>query len=79
MGYLCVTRRDGESIRLTIDPGVDIAKLLQQLLRDGITIHIAILGQGLVRIGIDAPKQVGIFRHELLESGQFVGEGKADD
>ena len=40
MGFLTVTRREGESIRLTIDPGVDTDKLLTLLLRDGITIHM---------------------------------------
>ena len=50
MGYLCLTRRDGENIRLTIDPSVDLAKLLHLLLRDGITIRIDTLGQGAVRV-----------------------------
>lgn len=70
MGYLCLTRRDGENIRLTIDPGVDLAKLLHLhlLLRDGITIRIDTLGQGAVRVGIEVPKQIGIYREELLES-----------
>lgn len=67
MGYLCLTRRDGENIRLTIDPSVDLAKLLHLLLRDGITIRIDTLGQGAVRVGIEAPKQIGIYREELLE------------
>jgi carbon storage regulator len=66
MGYLSLTRSDGENIRLTIDPGVDTDKLLQQLLRDGITIHIDTRGQGAVRVGIEAPKQVCILREELL-------------
>ncbi|MEE1895092.1 hypothetical protein V0R51_19435 [Pseudomonas otitidis] len=40
MGFLTLSRREGEMIRLTIDPGVDTEKLLKQLLRDGITVHI---------------------------------------
>jgi len=40
MGYLALTRREGQQIRLTIDPGVDTEKLLQHLLRDGITITL---------------------------------------
>jgi hypothetical protein len=67
MGYLSLTRRDGENIRLTIDPGVDADKLLKHLLRDGITIRIDTRGQGAVRVGIEAPKQVGIYREELLD------------
>lgn len=38
MGYLTVTRREGEMIRLTIDPGIDAEKLLKELLRGGITV-----------------------------------------
>ncbi|MDH0894675.1 MULTISPECIES: carbon storage regulator [unclassified Pseudomonas] len=68
MGYLSLSRRDGEQIRLTIDPGVDADKLLRQLVRDGITIHVSTQGQGAVRIGIEAPKQVAIYREELLET-----------
>lgn len=68
MGFLTLTRREGESIRLTIDPGVDTEKLLTLLLRDGITIHIH-RGQrdGHIRVGIEAPKQVKISREELVE------------
>lgn len=67
MGYLSISRSDGEQIRLTIDPDVDPAKLLPQLIRDGITIYVDTRGQGAVRIAIEAPKQIGIFREELLE------------
>lgn len=69
MGYLTVTRREGEMIRLTIDPGVDTKKLLQQLLRDGITVHVgAFQGQSQVRISIEAPKQLLILRDELIDA-----------
>lgn len=69
MGYLTVTRRGGEMIRLTIDPGIDAKKLLKELLRDGITMHIGeIQGQSQVRIGIEAPKQMLILRHELINA-----------
>lgn len=67
MGYLTVTRREGETIRLTIDPGVDTEKLFKQLLRDGITVHVgAFQGQSQLRIGIEAPKQVLILRDDLI-------------
>lgn len=78
MGYLSLTRRDGESIRLTIDPGVDADKLLKQLLRDGITIRVETRGQRAVRVDIEAPKQVGIYREELLYVPP-VGEGHFSD
>lgn len=69
MGYLTVTRREGEMIRLTIDPGVDTEKLIKQLLRDGITVHVgAIQGHSHVRISIDAPKQLLILRDELIDA-----------
>lgn len=68
MGFLTLSRREGEMIRLTIDPGVDTEKLLKQLLRDGITVHIgAIQGHGRARISIEAPKQMAILRDELID------------
>jgi carbon storage regulator len=66
MGYLTLSRREGEQIRLTIDPGVDTEKLLQQLLRDGITISVGELRGGQAKIGIEAPKQVRVMRDELF-------------
>jgi sRNA-binding carbon storage regulator CsrA len=68
MGYLALSRREGEQIRLTIDPGVDTEKLLQQLLRDGITISVGEIAQRQVKIGIEAPKQVRVMREELLDT-----------
>ena len=65
MGYLALTRHEGEQIKLSIDPGVDAAALLQHLLRDGITIHIGELSGGKVRIGVDAPKEMLVLRDEL--------------
>jgi hypothetical protein len=40
MGYLVLTRHEGDQIKLSIDPGVDTATLLKHLLRDGIAIHV---------------------------------------
>lgn len=37
MGYLVLSRKEGEEIQISIDPGVDTDKLLHRLLRDGIT------------------------------------------
>lgn len=69
MGYLTVTRREGEMIRLTIDPGVATEKLLKELLRDGITVHVGVFqGQSQVRISIEAPKQILIMRDELIDA-----------
>ena len=65
MGYLALTRHEGEQIKLSIDPGVDAAALLLHLLRDGITIHIGEHSGGKVRIGVDAPKEMLVLRDEL--------------
>lgn len=66
MGYLVLTRKEGEQLRLTIDPGVDTEKLLQHLLRDGITINVGEIGLRQVRIGIEAPAEVQVMRAEIL-------------
>ncbi len=65
MGYLCLTRHEGELIRITIDPGVDTEKLLRHLLRDGITIGVAHVQAHQVRLAIEAPLQMRILRDEL--------------
>lgn len=65
MGYLTLSRRSGEMIRLTIDPAVDTEALLKHLLRDGITLHVGEMQGGQVRIGIDAPREMLILRDEL--------------
>lgn len=66
MGYLALTRREGQHIRLTIDPGVDTEKLLKHLLRDGITITLGAIDRGKVTVAIDAPKEIMILRDELI-------------
>lgn len=68
MGYLTLSRREGEQIRLTIDPGVDPEKLLQHLLRDGITINVGEIGRSQVKISIEAPPDVLVLREELWQS-----------
>jgi sRNA-binding carbon storage regulator CsrA len=65
MGYLVLTRHEGEQIKLSIDPGVDTEMLLKHLLHDGITIHVGEMGGGKVKIGVDAPKQILVLRDEL--------------
>jgi sRNA-binding carbon storage regulator CsrA len=66
MGYLVLSRKEGEQIRLTIDPGVDTEKLLRRLLIDGITIGINELSGRQARISIEAPPEVVILRTELI-------------
>lgn len=67
MGYLTLPRREGEDIRLTIDPGVDTEKLLAELLRDGITIHFGEFDGRQVAVSVEAPKSIKIMRAELLQ------------
>lgn len=67
MGYLTVTRREGQHLRLTIDPAVNTEKLLQHLLRDGITITIGCIDAQRVKVAVDAPAEILIMRDELIE------------
>ncbi|MBB2495957.1 carbon storage regulator [Aquipseudomonas ullengensis] len=73
MGFLSLTRHEGEEIRLTIDPGVDAEVLLRNLLRDGITIHVTEIQRGRVCVSIEAPPQVMILRTELVDSALATG------
>jgi sRNA-binding carbon storage regulator CsrA len=66
MGYLVLTRHEGEQIKLSIDAGVNTESLLKHLLRDGITIHIGELHSGKVKIGVDAPREILVLRDELV-------------
>ena len=66
MGYLVLSRKEGEQIRLTIDPEADTDKLLRRLLIDGITIGINELSGRNARVSIEAPPQVVILRTELI-------------
>jgi hypothetical protein len=66
VGYLTLTRHEGDLIKLSIDPGVDTAALLKHLLRDGITIHVGELHGGKVKIGVDAPREILVLRDELI-------------
>ncbi|MFV3371956.1 hypothetical protein ACNFH5_27620 [Pseudomonas sp. NY15435] len=66
MGYLSLNRRDGEQIRLVIEPGINTEILLQELLRNGITILINTTSNpNQIRVSIDAPRQISILRAEL--------------
>jgi sRNA-binding carbon storage regulator CsrA len=66
MGYLVLTRKENEQIRLTINPGVDTNQLLLHLLRDGITINVGEIQNKRIRIGIEAPNEVLVMRDELV-------------
>jgi sRNA-binding carbon storage regulator CsrA len=65
MGYLVLTRKENQQIRLTINPGVDTSQLLHHLLRDGITISVSELHGKQVRIGIEDPNEMLVLREEL--------------
>lgn len=65
MGYLVLSRSEGEQITLRVQPGTDPDDLLAQLLLDGIIVHVGQMSGGQVRIGIEAPQDLQILRSEL--------------
>lgn len=67
MGYLVLTRREGESLNISIRPGADVDDLVQDLLQHGITIGISELNGTQAKIGISAPDDLLILREELVE------------
>lgn len=69
MGYLVLTRKEGEQLRLTVAPGADPEKLLQHLIRDGITVNVAEARHGKASLGIEAPREVLVLREELSSHG----------
>lgn len=65
MGYLVLTRREGEQVTLRVQPGTDPDDLLAQLLLDGITLTIKGIESGRAKIAIEAPEDLQILRAEL--------------
>jgi sRNA-binding carbon storage regulator CsrA len=68
MGYLVLTRREGEKITLRVQPGTDAEELLEQLLLDGITVTVKNIEAGRAKIAIEAPLDLQILRSELEEA-----------
>lgn len=68
MGYLVLTRREGEQVTLRVQPGTDPDDLLAQLLLDGITLTIKGIESGRAQIAIEAPQDLQILRAELEEN-----------
>lgn len=67
MGYLVLTRREDESLVLTIDPTADRQELLRQLEQEGIEVTITeIRSSSQAKVGIRAPDGINIARAELL-------------
>lgn len=65
MGYLVLTRREGEQVTLRVQPGTDPDDLFAQLLLDGITLTIKGIEAGRAQIAIEAPEDLQILRAEL--------------
>ena len=66
MGYLVLSRKEGETIHLSIDSDVDLAAALEQL-RSGIFIDVTQISGSQVRLGIEAPASVIVLRGEIFE------------
>lgn len=64
MGLLTVTRREHESICLTVSPDADLESL-RDALTSGIVIRISNIKLGKCRVQIDAPDEIEILRSEL--------------
>lgn len=65
MSHLILTRRDGQSVVLSVRPDTDPEQLMQ-LLQDGITIGVLAAIDGSARLSFEAPPEIGIVRSELL-------------
>lgn len=65
MGYLVLTRVEGEEIVLRLSSTADPQEVLEQL-KEGVSVNIAKIGRGQVKIGIKAPPGIEILRNELL-------------
>jgi len=68
MGYLVLSRREGESITLRVQPGTNAEELLEHLLLDGITIKLKDIDGSRVKVAIEAPLDLQILRSELEEA-----------
>lgn len=66
VGYLILSRMEGERIHLSIDSDADPAAVLEQL-RSGIYIDVSQIKGGQVRLGIEAPPEVLVMRSELVK------------
>lgn len=65
MGFLVLSRREGESIHLSIAPDADLIAVLEQV-RDGIYIDVSQIKGGQIKLGIKAPDSVVVLHGELL-------------
>ncbi len=66
MGYLVLSRREGEAIHLSIDPDADPMTVLEHL-KVGIFIDVNLIQGGQAKLGIEAPSCIRILRSELLD------------
>lgn len=72
MGYLVLTRREDESLYLTIDPAADRQELLRQLEHEGIEVWMTeIKSLREAKIGIRAPDGINIARAELVGNERY--------
>ena len=65
MGYLVLSRREGEAIHLSINPDADPTTVLEHL-KAGIFIDVNLIQGGQAKLGIEAPASIRVLRSELL-------------
>lgn len=63
-GRLVLSRKEGESIHLSVAPGTDAEQLLQSLLQDGITFNVGAIDRGQIKVALEAPADILIQRAE---------------
>jgi sRNA-binding carbon storage regulator CsrA len=63
---LVISRRNGESFYLHLQPDADTEQLLKQLATTGIEIRLGEINGSQARIHIDAPDAISVMREELL-------------
>jgi sRNA-binding carbon storage regulator CsrA len=78
MGKLVLSRRPDESIKISINPNsVDVDALVAALTK-GITVTLAEIGHGQVRLLIDAPNCIRVDRAEWEAADAFHAKAHAD-
>lgn len=71
MGKLVLSRRPGESIKISIDPDSVNVEALVTALTNGINVTLAEIGYGQVRLVVEAPSCIWVDRAEWEAADAF--------